>query len=61
MPTFAVIIANHRFTKREGIDLDRSTMADWVGKSTTLLEPHGLMRLATYPQVLHYFCWMIRR
>jgi len=25
--------------QREGIDLDRSTLADWVGKSTTLLEP----------------------
>ncbi len=25
--------------QREGIDLDRSTMADWVGKSTALLEP----------------------
>ena len=24
---------------REGIDLDRSTLADWVGRSTTLLEP----------------------
>ncbi len=24
---------------REGIDLDCSTLADWVGKSTTLLEP----------------------
>jgi transposase len=24
---------------REGIDLDRSTMADWVGRSTSLLEP----------------------
>ncbi len=24
---------------REGIDLDRSTLADWVGKSATLLEP----------------------
>jgi transposase len=24
---------------REGVDLDRSTMADWVGKSTVLLEP----------------------
>jgi len=24
---------------REGIDLDRSTMADWVGKSTALLKP----------------------
>ena len=24
---------------REGVDLDRSTMADWVGKSTSLLEP----------------------
>ena len=25
--------------EREGIDLDRSTLADWVGKSTRLLEP----------------------
>jgi transposase len=25
--------------EREGIDLDRSTLADWVGKSTALLEP----------------------
>ncbi len=24
---------------REGIDIDRSTMADWVGRSTALLEP----------------------
>ena len=24
---------------REGVDLDRSTMADWVGKSTGLPEP----------------------
>lgn len=24
---------------REGIDLDRATMADWVGRSTALLEP----------------------
>ena len=24
---------------REGVNLDRSTMADWVGKSTALLEP----------------------
>lgn len=24
---------------REGLDLDRSTMADWVGRSTVLLEP----------------------
>ncbi len=24
---------------REGIDLDRSTLADWIGKSTALLEP----------------------
>ena len=24
---------------REGVDLDRSTMADWVGRSTALLEP----------------------
>ncbi len=25
--------------ERDGIDLDRSTLADWVGKSTALLEP----------------------
>ena len=25
--------------KRDGIDIDRSTLADWVGKSTALLEP----------------------
>lgn len=25
--------------EREGIDLDRSTLADWVGKATALLEP----------------------
>jgi len=25
--------------ERDGVDLDRSTLADWVGKSTTLLEP----------------------
>ena len=25
--------------ERKGIDLDRSTLADWVGKSTALLEP----------------------
>lgn len=25
--------------KREGVDLDRSTLADWVGKSAALLEP----------------------
>jgi hypothetical protein len=24
---------------REGLDLDRSTLADWVGKTTSLLEP----------------------
>ncbi len=24
---------------REGLHIDRSTLADWVGKSTTLLEP----------------------
>ena len=24
---------------REGVDLDRSTMAGWIGKSTALLEP----------------------
>ena len=25
--------------ERNGLDLDRSTLADWVGKSTALLEP----------------------
>jgi hypothetical protein len=25
--------------ERDGLDLDRSTLAGWVGKSTTLLEP----------------------
>ena len=25
--------------EREGLDLERSTLADWVGKSTALLEP----------------------
>ena len=25
--------------EREGIDLDRSTLADWVGNSTALVEP----------------------
>jgi transposase len=28
-----------RIFEREGLDLDRSTLADWVGKSTALLEP----------------------
>ncbi len=28
-----------RIFDREGLDLDRSTLADWVGKSTALLEP----------------------
>ncbi|WP_193371630.1 IS66 family transposase [Pelagibius marinus] len=28
-----------RIFEREGIDLDRSTLADWVGKSAALLEP----------------------
>src|SRR3954466_3245719 len=28
-----------RIFEREGIDLDRSTLADWVGKATGLLEP----------------------
>ncbi|KGB80372.1 transposase, partial [Rhodovulum sp. NI22] len=28
-----------RISEREGLDLDRSTLADWVGKSTALLEP----------------------
>ncbi|WP_299592065.1 transposase [uncultured Tateyamaria sp.] len=30
---------------REGIDLDRSTMADGVGRSTALLEPLGAGRM----------------
>ncbi len=41
--------------QREGIDLDRSTLADWVGKSTALLEPladavarHGLKGQALF-------------
>ena len=25
--------------ERDGLDIDRSTLADWVGKSTVLLEP----------------------
>ena len=28
-----------RIFEREGIDLDRSTLAGWVGQSTALLEP----------------------
>ena len=28
-----------RIFEREGVDLERSTLADWVGKSTALLEP----------------------
>ncbi|WP_187428684.1 hypothetical protein ROLI_012160 [Roseobacter fucihabitans] len=28
-----------RIFERDGIDIDRSTLADWVGKSTALLEP----------------------
>ena len=27
--------------EREGVDLDRSTLADWVGRSATLLGRHG--------------------
>ncbi|MBB1493354.1 transposase [Paracoccus sp. MC1854] len=30
---------HRRIFKREGLDIDRSTPADWVGKSTALLEP----------------------
>ena len=29
--------------ERDGLDLDRSTLADWVGKSTALLEPLARM------------------
>ena len=29
----------NKIYQREGLDLDRSTLADWVGKSTALLEP----------------------
>jgi len=28
-----------QIVNREGLDLDRATLADWVGKSTALLEP----------------------
>ena len=28
-----------RLYARDGLDLDRSTLADWVGRSTALLEP----------------------
>ena len=38
----AIILPLYRQSQifeREGIDLDRSTLADWVGKSTALLEP----------------------
>ena len=28
-----------RIFERDGLDLDRSTLADWVGKSTALVEP----------------------
>ncbi len=27
--------------QRDGLDLDRSTLADWVGKSTALPEPQA--------------------
>jgi transposase len=36
---YATYYRQSQIYKREGIDLDRSTMADWVGKSTALLEP----------------------
>ncbi|RNF33905.1 IS66 family transposase [Paracoccus methylarcula] len=38
-PTICHCIARCQIFEREGIDLDRSTLADWVGKSTALLEP----------------------
>lgn len=39
---------------REGVDLDRSTLADWVGRSTSLLEPlaDAIGRLARQGEVL---------
>ena len=39
MPTIFPSIANPEIFERDGLDLDRSTLADWVGKSTALLEP----------------------
>jgi len=40
---------------REGVDLARSTMADWVGRSASLLEPIGdaLARHVTAGNTLH--------
>jgi transposase len=49
---------------REGLDLDRSTLADWVGKSTALLEPladaigrHVLSAEAILPTTHRSACW----
>ena len=38
-PIICRSIARAQIFERDGIDLDRSTLADWVGKSTALLEP----------------------
>ena len=39
MPTILPLYRQSQIYAREGVDLDRSTMADWVGRSTALLEP----------------------
>jgi transposase len=36
---FRPLYRQSKIFDREGLDLDRSTLADWVGKSTALLEP----------------------
>ena len=39
MPITCRCTASRKSNERESIDLDRSTLADWVGKSAALLEP----------------------
>jgi len=39
MPTLFALYRQRRIFEREGLDLDRSILADWAGKSTTLPEP----------------------
>ena len=39
MPIHLPLYRQSQIFERDGIDLDRSTLADWVGKSTNLLEP----------------------
>ena len=51
---------------REGLDIDRSTLADWVGKSTALLEPLGSewsassRKIACWPKPHHDRCRLRR-